>query len=491
MIREALRGENDGRLPVAPHSLEAEQSLLGTVMLHASLLSELVGEVRGEHFYEPLHGRLWDAAEATHRAGRLFDLTVAIKHVESDPAAQAFGGKRYLIDLVDKCPPRPVAPEHARLIVDLAMRRRLMEAAKETQHTLLHAPLTVSADVLVARAETRLAEVLRSGGLGDDWSGSLDLADAVEAALSADFRAPFVSTGLDSLDEAVGGIRPGKLTVIAGRPGMGKSAAALALMRAQARAGRASGMFSLEMDRPELALRMACDEAFDRHAPVYMGKSENPTYFDAERGRLTSEQRDKLREAARAIRTWPVHFDCRTGLTPGQIVPAAKRLVRRWEREGLKPGVIVVDHLHIVRPDVDRHGNRAAEVGDVSAALRDLAKETGVAIVAMCQLNRQVEARGNADKRPQLADLRWSGEVEQDAYLISFLFRPEYYLRKPTDASDFEAEVDYRAKLEKVKNRLHWIVAKNRGGPTCEVETFCAIASNAIRDVETESGGAA
>lgn len=488
MIRQALA---EGRAPVAPHSLEAEWGVLGAVIWDNVALRDLHGQIRGEHFYEPCHGRLFDAAMSAHAAGRLFDLPMAIKTAEGDPAFAELGGRSYLIDLVNKAPATNTAIHNARLVVDMAMRRGLIEVVRETGHELLHETPETTADELAARAEARLGGVLRAGGLGDAWASPDDLADAVSLALSPDARPPFLTTGLVDNDAAIGGIRPGKLTVIAGRPGMGKSAAALGLMRAAARVGTPSAMFSLEMDRAELALRMACDEAFDRLAPIYSGLTTNPTYFGAESGRLTTEQREQLLDASGRMRRWPVHFDCRTGLTPGQIVPAAKRLVRRWEREGRGPGLIVVDHLHIVRPEIDRHGNRAAEVGDVSAALRDLAKDTGAAVVAMCQLNRQVEARGNTDKRPQLADLRWSGEVEQDAYLIGFLYRPEYYLRKPTDPADLEAEVEYRAALEKVRNRLHWIWAKNRGGPTAEVETFCAIGCNAIRDLVVGGEGLA
>ncbi|MEM9964994.1 MAG: DnaB-like helicase C-terminal domain-containing protein, partial [Asticcacaulis sp.] len=163
------------------------------------------------------------------------------------------------------------------------------------------------------------------------------------------------------------------------------------------------------------------------------------------------------------LRELPIWFDDRSGLTPSQIVPAAKRLIRRWEKDRLRPGMIVVDHLHIVKPE-SNYGNRVVEVGEVSGALRDLAKETGVAVVALCQLSRANEARGNADKRPQMSDLRWSGEIEADAAQITFIHRPEKYLREPED-KELDAMDKYLSDLERWRDKALLINVKNRGGP--------------------------
>jgi replicative DNA helicase len=160
----------------------------------------------------------------------------------------------------------------------------------------------------------------------------------------------------------------------------------------------------------------------------------------------------------------------------------ARRAIRDWDRKGITPGAIIVDHLTIARADQDRKGNKVAEVGDISRSLAEMAKRLDVPVVALCQLSRQVEARTNADKRPSLSDLRWSGEIEQDARLVMFLYRPEYYCRRPEDESDHEAMMEWKTKLDKVRRRLWWLVEKNNNGPTGEVETHCDIACSAIRD---------
>lgn len=262
------------------------------------------------------------------------------------------------------------------------------------------------------------------------------------------------------------------------------SSAGLAVARSLASRGKGVAFFSMEMPDTPLGLRMACDEAFDRHSPVYCGRSRNPTYFAAERHELDADQWRDLEAAAGRIAGWPLMFDTRPGLTPSVMESAARKAFRDWERQGVEPGAVIVDHLTIARSETDRKGNKVAEVGDVSRALAEMAKRLNVPVVALCQLSRQVEARGNTDRRPELADLRWSGEIEQDARQVIFLYRPEYYVKPPENEADFEAMAEYRAELDKVRNKLFWLVRKNNNGPVCQVETFCDIACSAIRDRE-------
>jgi replicative DNA helicase len=330
-------------------------------------------------------------------------------------------------------------------------------------------------DAMIARAEALIGNVGKGAGIIDAWVDGGALYDAIGDILSGRGKPPYLTTGYSGLDEVMGGLRQGRLSILGGRPAMGKSAVAVEIMKRIAKAGYGAGMFSLEMDISELALRMGCGEAYDHYGGA------NPIYFAASSGRLTGEQELALVEGGDMLRRLPIFFDDRTGLRPSQIIPAAKRLIRRWEKQKINPGVIIIDHLHIVKPDQDRHGNRAAEVGDVSYALACLAKETGVPVLALCQLSREVESRKNADKRPQMSDLRWSGEIEQDANTITFVYRPEYYLREPADKDAGDHEwADYHEQKEKWANKILFLIEKNRGGPRGEHMMSVSLPHNAL-----------
>jgi replicative DNA helicase len=220
------------------------------------------------------------------------------------------------------------------------------------------------------------------------------------------------------------------------------------------------------MDEEEIGLRMACARAYDTASQT------GPVYFDAMRDALSEEDKDDLHLIAGHISELPFFFDDRTGLTPGQIVPGAKRLIRQWEKKRIEPGLIIVDHLHLVKPDGERYGNRAAEIGDASGALRDLAKETGVAVLTLCQINRGVEARDNKDKRPTLADLKGSGTIEEDADKVIFLYRPEYYLTEPENKNDDTAMMKYMDESREWKDKIQWCLRKNRSGPSNKDHTM-------------------
>jgi replicative DNA helicase len=286
-----------------------------------------------------------------------------------------------------------------------------------------------------------------------------------------------LSTGLSDLDAMTGGFRRGEMAVIAGRPAMGKSTAGLAVAKAFAQRGQGACFFSMEMAEVALGLRMACDAAYVRNRP-----ETRAPYFLADRGQLRDDQWYAYLAASTEMADWPLMFDTRPGQTPAQMEAKARRQFRKWEAAGIEPGCIVVDHLTIAGTDNDRRGNKVAEVGDTSRGLAEMAKRLNVPVIALCQLSRDVEKRDLKDTRPRLSDLRWSGEIEQDARLVLMLWRPEYYIKAPLD-NDGDADIAYHASLDPVRNRLFWLVEKNNSGPTGQVETFCDMACSAIRDL--------
>ena len=462
-----------------PASVEAEQMLIGAALYDPEAF-EIASGVDPAAFYEPAHGRLWAAIRDLSAAGRRPDPVLIFERMKSDPGLVELGGVRYLADLVDKATP-VMAADYAALVADLGARRELIRVGGEIAARAAEVGPGSALDVL-AEAEAQLAVIAASGATASAWRSATEMIRcAIETAETAG-REPAFPFGLAELDAATGGLAAGELAVIAGRPGMGKTLVGLSIAKTNGMAGRGTLLFSLEMAASALGLRLACDLAYDPEAVSYDGSGENPTFDRARRNVLASDQWAKLRAAERRAATWPLLIDDRASLTVAQMEACARRAHREWARRGIEPGPVIVDHLGIVRPDKPRGGNKVQETGDVSRGLAEMAKRLGVPVVALCQINRASE--GREDKRPSLAELRWSGAIEEDARLVIFLHRPAYFLRPPEDpgAETTPQRIEREAKLADVRNKLLWIIAKQNSGPLGQVETFCEIGCAAIRD---------
>lgn len=273
------------------------------------------------------------------------------------------------------------------------------------------------------------------------------------------------TTGIRILDAKLNGYRRGQLYVIAGRPGMGKSAFMCSSLRRTASSGVGVAIFSLEMTEQEIAARMVSDA---------MNSLKAPFFGTLLKGELTDEQKTAVYTTAQDIALCPMHIDDSARLTFAQIAAKARRLKSEMEASGVRLGVVCIDHMGLVTPSDRYSGNKVAEAGEVSGRARALAKELDCCVLLLCQLSREVEKRD--DKRPVMSDLRWSGEIEQDAHVIGFLYREEYYLNMQADA-DFE-------KLRDARNKMEFLIRKNRNGATDDVRLWCSIAHSSIRDNE-------
>jgi replicative DNA helicase len=273
------------------------------------------------------------------------------------------------------------------------------------------------------------------------------------------------TTGIRILDVKLNGYRRGQLYVIAGRPGMGKSAFMCSSLRRTAGSGVGVAIFSLEMTEQEIAARMISDA---------MNSLKAPMFGTILKGELSDEQKAGVYTSAQDISLCPTHIDDSARLTFAQIAAKARRLKSEMEAAGVRLGVVCIDHMGLVTPSDRYAGNKVAEAGEVSGRARALAKELDCCVLLLCQLSREVEKRD--DKRPVMSDLRWSGEIEQDAHVIGFLYREEYYLNMQADA-DFE-------KLRDARNKMEFLIRKNRNGATDDVRLWCSIAHSAIRDNE-------
>lgn len=447
-----------------PHAIDAEQDLLGALFYDNGVAERLSDRLRASHFFEPLHQRLFDAIQLAITSGATATPSALEPAFSADPAFKQYGGIAYLRQLVDRAPPLRVAVEHGKLIYDLAVRRDLIRIGGELIHTASDPDLS-AADHLQA-AEAQLFVLAEAGeqsrGVSTFSEAVDDAMQMVEAAFNSDGKLIGLSTHLIDLDSKLGGLHPSDLLILAGRPSMGKTALATNIAFRVARAyqwaedpdvphGRrtvAGGRVffpSLEMSKAQLALRIASDVNGIPNDKV-------------RKGEIDSAEFRRIRESMDEIRSIPLHIDDTGGLHIAKLCARARRLHRK---SGLD--LIVVDYLQLITTDAGKGGNRVQEVSAITAALKALAKELNVPIIALSQLSRQVEQR--EDKRPQLSDLRESGSIEQDADCVMFVYREAYYLARSEPREGSEEHLKWCEDMSRLQNQAEVIIGKQRHGP--------------------------
>lgn len=473
-IRQAINAE------VTLDSFDAERALVGAVLCGNEALGLGGDLVTGDDFSDHLLGWLFDRCRELVAKDRLAE-PIALHDIAQTYGTlyHEVGGLKLLADLVVEAPPAVDAGNYARIILDGSIRRKAALACQEGMSAML-GDRGRAATEIVAELRSALEQVETAGAAEDSWSQAG--ATMREAVARAQSRTDFIEfpTGIGALDAFTGGLHAGEVTLLAARPGMGKTVGGLTTARVSAQMGLGVAIFSLEMTKDALSLRLACDLAYDRSAISFSGMTSNPTFDKAMKGQLDRSQWSKIEECNLEVDRWALSIDDRSGLTILQIEAATRRLHRQWERRGIKPGPVIIDHLGKVRPGTDRKGNKHAEVADISHETQVMAKRLGVPVLALVQLNRAVENReGN---QPQLSDLRQAGELEEDARQVMFLYRPEYYVREPVTGETFEERTARLDKLQACRNELFWLVEKNSHGPRGQVKTFCEIGCSAIRD---------
>src|SRR5665213_2938217 len=424
----------------APCNIEAEQALLGVLLYDNSAYERLSDHLQARHFFEPFHGRLYDAVQSLIRRGQVADPILMADQFQRDPAFEELGAVRYLADLVDRAPPAPHAADAQAGDPELGGRQQI-EAAEQQLYTL---------------AETGAV----SGGLVDFASA---LAGAVEMAAEAynrDGGLSGLSTGLTDLDQKLGGLHGSDLIVLAARPSMGKTSLATNIAFNVARhyayepqpgGGRKTvnggvvAFFSLEMSAEQLAMRLLAEV------------TEVPS-DKIRKGQITAAEYGRIRDASFEIAEAPLYIDATGGISIAQLAARARRLKRTI---GLD--LIVVDYLQLVTAGDGRIDNRVQEVTQITQGLKALAKELNVPILAAAQLSRQVENR--EDKKPQLADLRESGSIEQDADVVMFIYREAYYLSRSPPNEGTAEHLAWQEKLDPIRNLAEIIIGKQRHGP--------------------------
>lgn len=461
------------------HNLEMEQALLGAILSDGSILDR-IGFLHPEHFKEDVHARIFDASLSMAANGSAISVLSLTARLGQDAALAELGGaSKYLSHLHAGCPIPLAAPDWARTIHDLAQRRALLATMESFQAAVQGEHSRPVAELIDGALETMSA-------IADDRPGQRTLHSIGEAAgaltdqlnrayMDGTPAEDLISTGSTDLDRKLGGgWRRRREYVLAGRTSMGKTAGAVSFSLRAAMATHGVLYVSLEMDNQELARRCVADLAWQRDRPI--------TYQDIERGTVEKWQLERVIEAEHRLRNLPFVIEDRSGLT----MAAIRRVVRRVERllasKGARLDLIVIDHLGLVQPSDEYRGNLVAQTGEVSRDLKALAKDCDCAVLALAQLNRKLEDRDS--KRPMLADLRWSGDIEQDADVVMLVYRQEHYIERALDGEKDQAKrLELEAELDKCRHVLELIVAKQRGGPTGTVKLFGDMASNAVRDL--------
>jgi replicative DNA helicase len=419
-----------------PSSIEAERSVLGSILLENASLNRAQEHLRGEDFFLERHRRIWEAMEGLSERRVPVDLITLREELERRSALEEAGGPAYLASLVSGLPRSAHVSHYAEIVKQKSIVRRLAETAAGIERTALVDER--DPEELLDEAEKAIFEIagqrIRSGLIPMQQIADEALAKIEESVERAEMITG-IATGFERLDELTSGLQPSDLIIVAARPSMGKTALCLNLAQHAAMIhGRGVAVFSLEMDRRQLFLRMLCSEArIDSHR--------------LRTGRLGRGDWDKLMEAFRRLTQGDIWIDDTAGIGIMELRAKARRLK---SEHGLD--MVIVDYLQLLRGH-GRYDSRQAEISDISRSLKELAKELELPVVALSQLSRAPEQR-TGTHRPQLSDLRESGAIEQDADLVLFIYRPEIY--RPDD--------------EEVEGMAEIIIGKNRNGPIGTVQ---------------------
>ncbi len=406
--------ETEGKLP---HSLEAEQAVLGGLMLDNGRFDAVAELLSKGDFYLSSHREIFAAMAELSEQAQPLDLITLAETLERHDMLETVGGNAYLADMQMHTPSAANITTYAKIVRDHATVRQLIAAANEINRSSLN-PAGLDSDDLLQLAEKRLAEIVEDRPKEGGFEGVNTLlkgaVDRIDELFSSDSDITGLSTGLTELDERTSGWQPGELIVLAARPSMGKTALALNFVEnAILKQDKPVLVFSMEMPAQSLVVRM-----LSSIGRINQGKIRN--------GKLTDEDWPKLSVAVNKMKDRPLFIDDTSGLTPQDV----KARTRRIAREHGDPALIVIDYIQLMHTGGSNDG-RAQEVSEISRSLKGLAKEYNCPVIALSQLNRGVEQRPN--KRPMNSDLRESGAIEQDADIILFIYRDEYYNEESPD----------------------------------------------------------
>jgi replicative DNA helicase len=451
-----------------PSNIDAEQALLGAILVNNDAYYRVSDFLEPSHFIEDLHRRIYEVATSLIKAGKVAT-PITMKTFLGDQDLGGVTVSQYLARLAAEATTVINAEDYGRTIYDLAVRRNLITIGEDMVNVAFDAPVETSPRDQIEEAERRLYELAETGrydGGFQRFSDALTAAiDMAAAAYKREGSLSGISTGLIDLDKSLGGLQPSDLIILAGRPAMGKTSLVTNIAFNIAKTYQAEkqqdgtlktvnggivGFFSLEMSAEQLATRIIAEQ------------SGVPSY-KIRRGDMREDDFYKITEAAREMQSIPFYIDQTGGISIAQLAARARRLKRQ---RGLD--ILIVDYLQLLSGSAKKGENRVQELTEITTGLKALAKELSVPLVALSQLSRQVESRD--DKRPQLSDLRESGSIEQDADVVMFVYRDEYYLKNKEPKPGTEEYFKWQSEMDQVHGKAEVIIGKQRHGPTGTVQ---------------------
>ncbi|MGF1659356.1 MAG: replicative DNA helicase [Rubrimonas sp.] len=452
-----------------PCNIEAEQALLGALLVNNEVYDRIASLIEARHFFEPLHQRIFEVAARRIQQNALATPVTLKPFFEADPGMAEVGGVAYLARLAGSAVSVFNARAYAQAIHDLSLRRDLMALGDEIvgQAATMDDENPPREQIVAAeQALYQLAEKGKyEGGFVSFLRAAKDAVDVANAAYQREGGLAGISTGLMDMDRKLGGLHPSDLLIIAGRPSMGKTSLATNIAFNIARKWRRGalpdgtegtvdggvvGFFSLEMSSEQLATRVLSEQALVPSERI-------------RRGEMDEDEFRRFVHAAAELERIPLYIDDTPALPISTLAARARRLKRQHGLDAL-----FVDYLQLVRPTTGRSEGRVQEVSEITQGLKAIAKELSIPVIALSQLSRQVENRD--DKRPQLSDLRESGSIEQDADVVMFVYREEYYHERVKPPEDDPRFPEWLEKAERVHNRAEAIIGKQRHGPIGTVE---------------------
>ncbi|WP_424986125.1 replicative DNA helicase [Microbulbifer sp. S227A] len=450
-----------------PHSVEAEQQLLGAILTNNDVYDRVASIIGSQHFYDPVHARIYEIAAARIAKNALASPVTLKAFMEDDEGLKELGGPAYLVRLAGAAISAFAVRDYAQMIYDLAIRRQLIGLGRDISDKASRVDVASEPREQIVEAEQQLYKLSEQGQTESGFQSFLRaVTDAVNVANAAYMREgglAGISTDLVDMDKMLGGLHKSDLLILAGRPSMGKTSLATNIAFNVAKAykrgklpdgtegavdGGVVGFFSLEMSAEQLAGRILAEASEISSHKIRQGDMDETEFR-------------RFVDAAKALEACPLFIDDTAAIPIAQLAARARRLKRT---HGLD--LLIVDYLQLVRGTSD---NRVQEIGEISMGLKAIAKELNIPVIALSQLSRQVESR--EDKRPQLSDLRESGSIEQDADVVMFVYRGEYYKeREKPGEDDLAATEQWIADMERLHGKAEVIIGKQRHGPIGTVE---------------------
>ena len=457
---EKIKLTNNDLNTKQPSNLEAEQALLGSILVNNDIIDEVSNIIKSTSFYDPAHTKIYEVIEVLNNKGMIANPITLKNYFEKDDMLNEVGGTEYLVKLTRFSSSTKQAIDYAKVIHEMYLRRELVLISDNLSSETLNAK-ELSAEKIIEGTEKSLFDLAERRRFSQSFlkfNQALDQTiEMATLAMKNDHGIVGVPTGLTDLDEKLGGLHKSDLVILAGRPSMGKTALAtnIAYHAAQTLISRQEkssiAFFSLEMSSEQLSTRILSEQA--------RIKSD-----DIRRGKVSEEEINRYIETSRNIYNLPLYIDETPAITIATLSNRARRIKRLF---GLS--LVVVDYIQLMRgSSTNRNDGRVQEISEITQGLKALAKELGVPVLALSQLSRAVETRD--DKQPQLSDLRESGSIEQDADVVMFVYREAYYLERKQPKLGSIEHAEWQSKMNDVNGLADIILGKQRHGPTGTVK---------------------